>query len=322
MNSDTPLLYYYKCTGRSEPFLIKMKIILIILCLFIVSLPLAASDKLSFFKSIRSIVIYDAVGHMETINGELTGRPPLILPEAGSMYIYPYDVFIRIFDRFTGNEYFTRNLLQLHGHFSWNDYASNNMRFVPGIDDRLSISLNDYSKANFIFIEQRQNDFYFIVAYRQCSCEGLFFSCDIIDFEYLLIIDEVRIDFYRPVGRIETLSNIFFNFEEAEQRQGTIVFDYVNLSNIDIIKHLAVIKTFIETSDFGFLNLSHDREYYLELLSEAVRRVESRDVSRPFVSWLDPFGIRSLLWGILFCNCGNIRSLANECYNFFYKKYL
>lgn len=274
----------------------------------------AYDEKESFFNSITAIFLYDAIGHLETVNGEFTDRPPLIVPEPGSMYIYPFDLFVRIFDRHTGKVYFTRDLVRLHGHFR-SDELTMDIKFVPGIDDNLSIFMNNSSEANLIYIDQRENDFYFILAYSPCNCEFFHLSCD-IDFNALIIIDEVQINFYRPIGRItESITNIFFVFEEVEKSSGTIIFDYVNLSNLDILKHLHVIQAFIETNDVDFLNLPNNGEYYLELINEASFRVKNNHIRDDlFHSFLDPFEIRHILWELVWCDCGNtVRTSVHTC---------
>jgi hypothetical protein len=263
-----------------------------------------------FYKSLTNIFYYDVIGYLEISDGKISDRPPLIISASGYNYIYPYNSFIKIFDKYTGDEYYTRNLNDVTGYFTrilldtdaQGNYISDDWIFIPGPDERLSISMKDYSNANRIYIEPRGSDYYFVIA--RFPPDG--FHPHMIGNEYddncddeVVIIDEFKINFYKPTGRIHKSSNgIYFTFDKAEETQGDIFFDFVNLSNIDILSDINTVKTFIENNDIDFLNLKNSREYYLEMLNEAYRRVENNNVISLFSPY-DPFEIKGILYELL-----------------------
>ena len=281
-----------------------------------------AHDLDSFMNSLIGIYFYDAVGYLEVADGKISNRPPLILPATGINHIYPYGLFIKMFDKNTGAEYYTNNLHNVLGHFSQanidygeqGNYITDELVFVPGPDESLSISMKDYSNANSIYIEQRESDYYFVVAHFP---DDYFWSvdCDEYHGNKITIIDEVKIIFYKPIGRIdkafpadipftfkearEAQGNIFFTFENAEEVQGSIVFDYANLSNTDILKNLDNIQMFMLNNNIDFLKLEYSKEFYLEKLNEAISRIKNNE--REFYIFpLDPFAIKHIMYDLLF----------------------
>jgi hypothetical protein len=80
--------------------------------------------------------------------------------------------------------------------------------------------------------------------------------------------------------------------------KASIVFDFVNLSNVDILGDINTVKTFIENNDIDLLGLKNSKEHYLERLNEAHRRVENIDGKLLFSPY-DPFEMKGILRELL-----------------------
>lgn len=240
-------------------------------------------DSGSFYNALNNIRCYDVMGFLETEdNNLLLENKPLIVPATGYVYLYPYDSFVKVYNKFTGEEYYTRDLF-----------------FVTAPDEEFTVCTENYSDVNFIFLEEKDNRFFFVFAYVPFSylipnINGT--VGNVIPADEIIIINNIEVIFYRPIGRIiETIGNVYFKFENIEEISGVVVFDYANLSNVNILKQLDIVKLYIQKNDIGFLNSFYSKDYYLNKIYEAYNAIKINGVN----SIIDPYNIKYILKELL-----------------------
>jgi hypothetical protein len=229
-----------------------MRPIFLLLFFINVHLNLFSQTKIdSYITSLKNIINFDTPGYQDIVNDFLTNRRPYSLNEFARGYfsIRPYDIFIKVYEKNSNEEYYTRcTSMDLQDGFIY---------FNPNF----IINLINIPSANRFRIIKRDTEYFLQFQYMDMIIPKY-----VDDSVELNIVDEFEIMFYKPIGRIvKNIDNIFFQFESIEEVQGGFEYDVLDLSNIDLKKEIMNLHNHIDN-----LESAEIKNKYIEKINFAL----------------------------------------------------
>lgn len=247
-------------------------------------------NKAAYFCALNNLKNYSTTGYLEVIDNKIVFREPLTIGFEAFFVIRPFDVFIKVYNVETKEEYYTRNFLYRY---------YNNYMYV-GYEPLFVLNLNMVDEINDIRIENR-NDRCYMELYQSdtfdIELDEKFNECSGVTRPIIKNKNgnkklEFEIKFYRPKGKIiSNVNNIFFQFESVEETKGNLIWGKYDLSNIDVLEQIQIMKDFFTSSEKRFSDYEND--YYITLLDNAEYNIIKSKDEELFL-YTDPFNIKPI----------------------------